>query len=62
MRDKTHDEFIETWAIFVRNNPIEKWKPQIKNLIDSQIIIANRFYSHLLKTKNGEEKLNLLRR
>lgn len=61
MRDKTHNEFIERWANFVKNNPINIWKPKIKHLIDSQIIIANRFYSNLQKTKEGGEKLKLLR-
>lgn len=62
MRDKTHNDFIKTWATFVRENPTNVWKPKIKPLIDSQIINANRFYSNLLKTKEGREKLNLLRR
>ena len=62
MRDKTHNEFIERWANFVKKNPREIWKPQIKNLVDSQIITANRFYSRLLKTKDGEAKLKLLRK
>ncbi|MBU0929532.1 MAG: hypothetical protein KJ623_00480 [Nanoarchaeota archaeon] len=62
MRDRTHDEFIEKWANFVKENPISVWKPHIKNLVDSQIIIANRFYSRLSKTKEGREKLKLLRK
>ena len=62
MRDKTHKEFIKRWANFVKKNPINIWKSKLNLLIDSQIINANRFYSQLLKTKNGEEKLKLLRR
>ncbi|MDD5649921.1 MAG: hypothetical protein PHF86_05790 [Candidatus Nanoarchaeia archaeon] len=61
MRDKTHDEFIERWANFVRENPRSVWKPYVNNFIDSQIIMANKFYSRLLKTKDGEAKLKLLR-
>ena len=61
MRGKLHDEFIEKWANFVKENPISVWKPHVKGLIDSQIIIANRFYSRFSKTKEGREKLKLLR-
>jgi len=62
MRDKTHNDFIKRWANFVKKNPVSVWKPKLNPLIDSQIINANRFYSNLLKTKNGEEKLKLLRK
>ena len=61
MRDKSHDEQVECWARFVRDNPISVWKPHIKALVDSQIIIANRFYVRLAKTKGGKEKIRQLR-
>lgn len=60
MRDKTHNEQIERWAEYVRENP-EKWKDKVKPLIDSQIIMARRFYKKLLETEGGKEKLALLR-
>ena len=62
MRDKTHNDFIKRWANFVKRNQVNVWKPKLNPLIDSQIINANKFYSNLLKTKGGREKLNLLRR
>lgn len=60
-RDKSHDEQIERWAKFCRDNPL-KWKAKLKPFLDSQIIIARRFYENLLKTKNGKEKLVRLRK
>ncbi|MCK5023159.1 MAG: hypothetical protein KAS04_03230 [Candidatus Aenigmarchaeota archaeon] len=60
-RDKSHADQVERWARFVRDNPRRVWKAEQKKLIDSQIIIANRFYSKLEKTSNGEEKINRLR-
>lgn len=61
MRDPTHDEQILRWANFVKNNPT-KWKSKIREFIDSQIIISNRFYRNLLKTEGGEKKIELLRK
>lgn len=60
MRDKTHDEQIERWARYVKNNP-GKWKSKIKPFIDGQIIMARRFYKKLLSTENGAEKYRRLR-
>lgn len=62
MRDKSHDEQIVRWAEFVRDNPISVWKPEVKKVVDSQIIMANRFYKRLAKTKGGKEKIKELRR
>ncbi len=62
MRDSTHKDQIIRWARFVRDNDISVWKPQIKALVDSQIIIANRFYSNLMKEKNGKELVQKLRK
>jgi len=53
-RDKTHDEFLERWAIFVRDNPRHVWYPQLADFIDSQINMANRFYERLSKEKGIE--------
>ena len=61
MRDKTHNDQVERWARFVRDNPREVWKKEQRKLVDSQIIIANRFYSRLEKTSGGKEKIKRLR-
>ena len=50
MRDKTHSEQIVRWARFIKTNDISVWKKAVKDLTDSQIIMANRFYSNLIKT------------
>lgn len=60
-RDKSHADQVERWARFVRDNPRRVWKTEQSKLIDSQIIIANRFYSKLEKTPDGEEKTRRLR-
>jgi len=60
MRDKSHLEQIERWAKFCKNNP-EKWKSKLKPFLDSQILIARRFYKNLLKTSGGKEKIKRLR-
>ncbi len=56
MRDKTHTEFIEKWALFVKNNP-NKWQKPHARLIDSQIIMHRDFLKRLSKEKNGREKI-----
>ena len=61
MRDNTHNDQVERWARFVRDNPREVWKREQSQLIDSQIIMANRFYSRLEKTPGGKEKIQELR-
>ncbi len=60
-RDKTHSEQIERWAEYVRENP-DKWKSRFKEFLNSQIIISRRFYKKLAETKEGREKIKLLRR
>jgi len=60
MRDKTHSEQIVRWARFVKTNDISVWKKPVKDLIDSQIIMANRFYSNLIKTEKGKLKAEKL--
>lgn len=61
MRDRTHMEQVEKWAVFVREHPRKTWKAEQKGLIDSQIAMANRFYSKLEKTAGGKEKIRRLR-
>ena len=53
MRDKTHLEQIERWANFVKNNPREKWKPRLNEIINAQYEIARKFYNNLEKTEKG---------
>ena len=60
-RDKTHMEQVERWARFVRDHPRSVWIKEVGPLIDSQIIMANRFYERLAKTKGGIEKIKKLR-
>ena len=61
-RDKSHMEQVERWACFVRDNPKDKWKPAINDLIDSQYEIAQRFYKNLEKTEKGREVLERLKK
>lgn len=56
MRDKSHLEQIERWAEHVRENP-NTWRFELKPFIDSQIIIANRFYARLPKEKAKELRM-----
>ncbi len=61
MRDKTHMEQVERWARFVRDNPRKIWKAEQMKIIDSQLTIANRFYSRLEKMPGGKDKIRKLR-
>ena len=61
MRDNTHNEQVERWAEFVRENP-NKWKAKLKPFLDAQIIMARRFYKKLSMTEGGREKIKELRR
>jgi hypothetical protein len=58
--DNSRIEQIDRWANYVRNNP-NSWKKHLKPFLDSQIIIANRFYKAIAKTKKGKEKLKILK-
>jgi len=60
-RDKTHMEFVERWANFVRNNPRRKWKPRLNEIVDSQFEKTWEFYKNLEKTEKGKEILKRLR-
>lgn len=59
MTREEHQEQIERWANYVREHPKE-WKKQLKPFLDSQIIMARRFYAKLSKTEKGSETLKLL--
>lgn len=58
---KSHSDFVDFWADYVRTHPRSVWKPQLDSFIDSQIEIANRFWRRLEKEKGREEKDRLLR-
>ena len=53
------DDQVERWARYVRSHP--EWKAHMKPFIDSQIEMANRFYSRLSKAPGGREKVKALR-
>jgi len=59
-RDKSHDEQIERWAKYILEHP-DEWKAKVKPFIDSQIIIARRFYKKLAETEEGRAKILELR-
>ena len=61
MRDKSHDEQVVRWAEFVKSHPISIWKPEVKKIVDSQIVMANNFYRRILKEKGGMAKIAKLR-
>jgi len=56
MRDKSHEEQIERWALFVKNNP-KKWKSIHTEFINAQFKKSEKFYKTLEKTKNGKKKI-----
>jgi len=60
MRDKTHQEQIERWGYFCRDNP-NKSKKQLKLFLDAQIIMARRFYKNLSQTEEGKKILKRLK-
>ena len=60
MRDKSHEEQIERWAEFVREHPNE-WKLKVKPFMDSQILMARRFYEKILEMPDGKAKIMELR-
>ncbi|MFA5992242.1 MAG: hypothetical protein WC796_00880 [Candidatus Pacearchaeota archaeon] len=55
-----HQEQIERWANYVRENP-DKWKKELKPFIDAQIIMARRAYAKLAETEEGRKKIVLLK-
>ncbi len=58
-RDKSHQEQIERWAKYVKENP--DWKKKLKPFLDGQIIMAQRAYKTLSETEEGKRKINLIR-
>jgi len=57
MRNKTHIEFIDRWANFIRDKPQEEWRPKFNEFIDAQFEIAKRARENLEKTEEGREAL-----
>jgi len=57
MRDKTHLEFIERWADFIKNKSQSEWRPKFNEFIDAQFDIAKRFRDNMEKTEQGRENL-----
>lgn len=60
IRDKSHNEQIERWADYVKNN--SDWKIKLKPFLDAQLIIASRVYKKLAETKEGRKKIIELRK
>ena len=56
LRDKSHQEQIERWARYVRDN--SNWKEKLKPFLDGQIIMARRAYKTLSETKDGKRRIN----
>ncbi len=59
MRNKSHNEQIERWAKFCREN--SDWKKKLKPFLDAQIIIARRIYKKLSESSEGREKIKELK-
>jgi len=52
----SHQDQVEAWANFVKNNP-DKWKAPHTKFINAQITMANSALQRIRKQKNGKEKL-----
>ena len=55
-------EQVGKWASFVRDSPIDDWKPQHSAFIDSQLAMANAFYRRLARQPGGKDTIEKLRR
>ncbi len=60
-RDPSHQEQIERWARFVRENP-HTWKKEHTKFIDAIFQKQRDFDERLLKTPGGKEKLSQLQK
>jgi hypothetical protein len=56
MRDKTHDDFIERWATYMKEHPTE-WKKHHTKFINGQVQMAWDFIERLSKQPGGKEKI-----
>jgi hypothetical protein len=60
MISKTHDEQIERWAKFVKENP-QSWKKEHTEFINAQFEKSWGFYEKLGKLPDGQKKIKELR-
>lgn len=58
-RDFSHNEQIERWARYVRDNP--DWKKRFKEFSDAQIILARKAYAKLAESEEGRKKIMRLK-
>jgi hypothetical protein len=56
IRDKTHADQVERWAMFVLNNP-DKWKIHQTRLLNAQIEKAQSFIRALAQTEDGKARI-----
>lgn len=59
-RDPSHQEQIERWAKYVRENP-HSWKKEHTKFINALFEKQQEFDKRLLQTPGGKEKLLKLR-
>lgn len=55
-RDRMHENFIDRWARFVKENP-KSWQSTHTKFINAQIDIHKNFLKRLKSTKNGRKKI-----
>jgi hypothetical protein len=60
MRDKSHLEQIEKWALRCKQD-MEECQKQLTPFINAQIENANQFYKRLAKTRKGKQKIMQLK-
>ena len=60
MRDKTHIEFVERWADFIKNKKRDELKPKLNEFIDAQFEISRRAIVNLERTDEGKAALGRL--
>ncbi|MBS3099062.1 hypothetical protein J4462_02525 [Candidatus Pacearchaeota archaeon] len=61
MRDKTHAEFIERWASYVKSVPRKEWKSKLDSFTNAQFEKSLAFYERLKKTEKGRVVLKRLK-
>lgn len=49
--------FLKHWADYIKSHSDKDWSSKQSDFIDSQIIMAQRFYKNLEKTEEGKEIL-----
>ena len=61
MRDKSHQEQVERWALRCRQD-MKGCLAETALLVNAQLEMANSFYKRLAAAPNGAEKIRALRR